>query len=241
MSLKIGRILLVAGVFSALAFQASAQDEQYAYSANAVGVIRKTLPGGKQMLLSVPLDDAASTNAAIPFMELTFLSTLPNNSSANVWDPVNNEWISGVRTRGKWVGAITNVALQAGQPIFILNGGASPVTITLVGEVPEDSSIPIALANANQMQGYANPYPVSFVFGTSALASNAVNNSSVSFWDVENNDWISGSKTRGAWNTTVRSKTVAPAEGFLLVHGPTAASGGTWEVSKPYEWPESSN
>ena len=234
--------LAVAAVLTGFVAMASAQDDTNSvYSANVVGVIRKTLPAGKQMLISVPLDDMASTNAAIPFLELPFLSTLPNNSSANVWDPVNNEWISGVRTRGKWAGAITNVALRAGQPIFLLNGGASPVTITLVGEVPEDSSIPIALANANQMQGYANPYPVAFVFGTSALASNAVNNSSVSFWDVENNDWISGSKTRGAWSTTVRSKTVNPAEGFLLVHGPTAASGGTWEVSKPYEWPESSN
>ena len=233
--------LTAVALLSGFVLMASAQEDQYAYSANAVGVIRKTLPAGKQMLISIPLDDATSTNAAIPFMELPFLATLQNNSSANVWDPVNSAWISGVKTRGKWAGPVTNVSLQPGQPLFIKNGGAAAVAITLVGEVPEDSSIPVALAAANQIQGCANPYPVSFVFGTSALASNAVNNSSVNFWDVENGVWISGSKTRGSWSTTVRSKTVAPAEGFLLKNGPTAASGGTWEVSKPYEWPESSN
>ena len=233
--------LTAVALLSGFVLMASAQEDQYAYSANAVGVIRKTLPAGKMMLVSVPLDDATSTNAAIPFLELPFLTTLPNNSTINMWDPETSEWVSGVKSRGKWSGLVTNESLQSGQSLFIKNGGSSAVTLTLVGEVPEDSSIPVALANANQIQGCANPYPVSFVFGTSSLASNAVNNSTVNFWDVENSDWISGSKSRGSWDAKVRTKTVAPAEGFLLKNGATAASGRTWEVSKPYEWPETSN
>lgn len=193
------------------------------------------------MLVSVPLDDMASTNAAIPFLELPFIAVLPNKSTANIWDPVNSKWIFGTKNRGSWSGLVTNQLLHPGECIFIQNGGSAAVTFSMVGEVPEDASIPVALAGAGQMQGCANPYPVSFEFGTSALASNAVNKSTVNFWDVEQGKWIYGAKSRGSWDAIVKTNIVAPGEGFLLQHGSTASSGQMWEVTKPYEWPQSAN
>lgn len=222
-------------------FVASAQEEQYAYSANAVGVIRKTLPSKKMMMVALPLDDASSTNAVVPFANLPFLTTLPNGSSINIWDVSNSAWVTATKTVGKWRGAATNESVSAGQSLFIKNGGTSSVLITLVGEVPDDPSITIPLANASQLQGCANPYPVAFEFAKSALASNAVNGSSVNFWDTDagtSGEWVTATKTVGKWRGGAANYEVAPGEGFMMKFGATTVSGGAWTVSKPYEWPE---
>ncbi len=241
MSLKIGRILLVAGVFSALAFQASAQDEQYAYSANAVGVIRKSIPAGKMALLSIPLDDSKSTNAAIPFFELPFLSTLPSRSTVSLWDPANARWLQAKKgVGGKWGGdtnILSTMSVYSGQAVFIENGSSTKdVAITIVGEVPADENIPVALGAGSQMVLCANPYPVAFAFTNSTLALQSKNKANADFWDMEGSQWVSatkgvGGKWRGATNQVVN-----PAEGFMYTTADSDTN-TTWVVTKPYEWP----
>lgn len=243
MSMKIGRFLLVAGVFSALVFQTLADDEQYAYSANAVGVIRKSIPAGKMALLSIPLDDSASTNAAIPFFELPFLSSLPNRSTVSLWDPANAKWLQAKKgVGGKWGGdtnILSTMSVSSGQSLFIENGSSTKeVVITIVGEVPVDENIPVALGTANQMVLCANPYPVAFAFTNSTLALQSKNTANADFWDMEGSQWVSATKGVGGKWRGATNQVVSPAEGFMYTSGKTETN-TTWVVDKPYEWPVS--
>ena len=206
-----------------------------AYSSTAVGVIKKTIPAGKMALISIPLDNPESTNAAIPFLELPFLSVFPNKSTANLWDSSSSKWVYGKKTLGKWSGDITNMCIHSGEAILFENGGSSSVEIIMSGEVPSDPQIPVGLAAAEHMVACANPYPVPFAFTNSVLAKQAKNGSQANFWDVEANTWRYTKKTLGKWsgeNTMV----VEPGEGFMFLSSPTETN-STWTVSKPYEWP----
>ena len=213
---------------------ASAQEEQYAYSANAVGVIRKTIPAGKMVLVTMPFDDMMSTNAAIPFLELPFLSSLPNKSEANMWDAVSSKWVTGTKSLGKWSGAITNLSLGLGDAIFFLNGSKNDVTITMLGDVPTDSSIAIQVVPANHITGCANPYPSSFVFTNSVLAKQSKNGTMVSFWDVNTSQWQSLSKSLNKWSGAT-NMVVEPGVAFLYQSGKSDTN-TSWTVVRPYTW-----
>ena len=234
---------VVTTVLAGVVSMASAQEETYAYSANAVGVIRKTIPAGKMMLMSVPLDDMASTNAGIPFFELPFLASLPNRSTVSLWDPANARWLQAKKgVGGKWGGdtnILSSMSVYSGQALFIENGSSSKdISITLVGEVPEDENIPVALGAANQMVLCSNPYPVPFTFTNSVLAIQSKNTANADFWDMNASQWVSatkgvGGKWRGATNQVVN-----PGEGFMYTSAKSETN-TTWVVDKPYEWPAS--
>ena len=227
---------LVAALLAAFVSSAVAQSAT-AYSSCAVGVIRKTLPAGKMVLVSIPLDIAAiDDDATIAFTNLPFISVFPNKSSANMWSTNSQTWISGVVSRGKWTGDITGAKLVPGESLFLKNGGTTDLEIVFSGSVPNDDEISLDIVSASRIQACANPYPVPFEFGASTLASNAVNNSSVSFWDVDNGKWISGNKSRGSWQSNVKSYSVSPAEGFLFKNGANGSS-IDWVVKRPYSWP----
>ena len=220
---------------TALVLSSSLATAQEAYSANAIGVIKKTIPAGKMALISIPLDNTESTNAAIPFLELPFLSSLPNKSTANMWDSAGVKWVSGKKSLGKWGGDITNMYIHSGQSIFFENGGSSPVTLIFSGEVPSDAEISVGLAAPSHMVACANPYPVSFDFTNSVLARQAKNGSQANFWDMNANTWRFCKKSLGKWGGTA-STVVEPGDGFMFQSGATETN-TAWVVSKPYEWP----
>lgn len=230
---------LVAALLAAFVSSAVAQSAT-AYSSSAVGVIKKTLAAKKMALLSIPLEDTASTDAAIPFSSIPFLGSLPNGSSINIWDSNNSQWLTANKVVGKWRGTATNESVQVGQAIFVQNGGTSEVTLLVSGEVPADATISVPLANAGELQACANPYPVPFAFTNSTLASGAVNGSTVNFWDSNAGTagaWVTANKVVGKWRGTGAAYVVQPGEGFMLQQGSSAASGGSWTVVKPYSWP----
>ncbi len=228
--------LVVAGLLAGFVSHAVAQSAT-AYSSSAIGVIKKTVPAGKMILVSIPLDiEAMDDDATIAFTNLPFISGFPNKSSANLWSTNTQTWISGVVSRGKWTGDITEAKLVPGESVFLKNGGTTDLEIIFSGSVPNDNEISLDIVSASRIQACANPYPVPFEFGSSALASNAVNNSSVSFWDVDNGKWISGNKSRGSWQSDVKSYSVSPAEGFLFKNGANG-SAMDWVVDRPYSWP----
>lgn len=236
--------LVLASVIAAFVSQAQAQE---AYSANAIGVIRKTIPAGGQILLSIPLDleGMDDATASIAFNDLPFLSKFPTKSTANIWDTQNNCWISGAKKiSGKWDGPITNCNLHAGQALFLQNGSSSAdLEIVFSGSVPDDDTIPLNLATANQLQLMSNPYPVPYKFTETALASNAVNGSTVNFWVIDTSKpakgrFVSGKKgLTGVWSTDIADYVVLPGEGFYFTQGNKATAGQQWVVGKPYEWP----
>lgn len=241
--------LVVAGLLAGFVSSALAQSAT-AYSSSAVGVIKKSIPAGCQMLVSIPLDIAEMNNdATIAFTDLPFLKDMPANSTANIWDVENNKWISGTkRPNGKWVGAITNRSVACGESLFLKNGSTTAdADLIISGEVPSDATISIALGAANQQQLLANPYPVSFVFTNSALATNpqqSVFGSTVNFWVADpdsptKGNYVSARVGGGSkWTGTARDYVVSPGEGFFFKKGTSATTNaGPWVVSKPYTWP----
>ncbi len=237
--------LVVAGLLAGFVSHALAQSAT-AYSSTAVGVIKKSIPAGGQILMSIPLDLEAmdDSTATIAFTDLPFLSVMPIGSTANIWDSENSTWISGTKRPTGWVGAITTCRLSAGQALFLKNGSKSAdLELVFSGSVPEDPEITVNLVEANQLQLMANPYPVPCKFTETSLASNAVMGSTINFWVVDTNlaakgTYLSGNKRpTGKWTTSIANYVVSPAEGFYFKQGATAATNEQWEVGKPYEWP----
>ena len=224
--------IVMAGALIA-AVAASAQTE--VLSQNAVGYIKKTLPaGGKFVALSIPLDSMSNTE--IVFGETSVADEAPVNTFVYFWDSVAQTWIAGLKSGKGWGPLQANYVLQPGEG-FLMQGDPTAmddVDVTITGEVPADAMLSRGIPGSDAFGSLANPYPVDFTFGTSALASNAPVNSFVYFWDVGAQTWIAGLKSGKGWGPLQANREVQAGEGFLI-----QAPGGamTWEAEKPYTWP----
>lgn len=224
--------IVMAGALIA-AVAATAQTE--VLSQNAVGYIKKTLPaGGKFVAMSIPLDSMSNPN--IVFGETSVAAEAPVNTFVYFWDTVGQSWIPGGKSAKGWGPAEAGRVLQPGEGFLMKSPVASvtDVDVTITGEVPSDATLSRGIPGNNAFGSLANPYPVDFTFGTSALASNAPVNSFVYFWDVGGQSWIPGGKSAKGWGPAEEARKVEAGEGFLL-----RAPGGTmtWDTLKPYTWP----
>lgn len=216
---------LIAGVVAASA--------QEVLSQNAVGYIKKTLPaGGKFVSLSIPLD--SMTNTEIVFGETSVAAEAPAGTFVYFWDNVNQGWIPGQKS-GKGWGAFANRVIASGEGLLMQGPVASTedIDVPITGEVPADAMLSRGVPGGNAFGSLANPYPVDFTFGTSAVASNAPAGTFVYFWDVENQGWVAGQKSGKGWGAFA-NREVPAGEGFLM-----QAPGGVliWDAVKPYTWP----
>lgn len=221
---------VVAGLLAGFVSHAVAQSAT-AYSSSAVGVIKKTLPANSFSFLSFPLD--ASNGAELKFSD-TPLMGLPNGSSVMVWDTDSATWVSASKTaRGGW-SSFSNRVIEVGQPIFVYNYSDNSYEAIFSGEVPSNTNLYIGIPG-KAYQTIANPYPVPFTWGTSAVASNAAAGSSVMVWDEDGQNWVVHNKTaRGGWSDFA-TNVINPAQGlFFYEYG---NDGYIWTVAKPYSWP----
>lgn len=218
---------LIAGVVAASA--------QEVLSQNAVGYIKKTLPaGGKFVALSIPLD--SMTNTEIVFGETSVATEAPAGTVVYFWDNVNQGWIPGGKSTKGWGPAEAGYVLQPGEGFLMKSPVASTedIDVTITGAVPADAMLSRGVPGGNAFGSLANPYPVDFTFGTSAVASNAPAGTVVYFWDVVNQGWIPGGKSTKGWGPAEAGYGVEAGEGFLM-----RAPGGVliWDTVKPYTWP----
>lgn len=215
---------LIAGVVAASA--------QEVLSQNAVGYIKKTLPaGGKFVSLSIPLDSMTNTN--IVFGE-TSVAEAPAGTFVYFWDPVQQSWLAGLKSTKGW-GAFANRVIEPGEG-FLMQGpvaSTEDIDVTITGEVPADAMLSRGVPGGNAFGSLANPYPVDFTFGTSAVASNAPAGTFVYFWDAVQQSWLAGLKSTKGWGAFA-NREVPAGEGFLM-----QAPGGVliWDTVKPYTWP----
>ena len=216
---------LIAGVVAASA--------QEVLSQNAVGYIKKTLPaGGKFVSLSIPLDSMTNTN--IVFGETSVAAEAPAGTVVYFWDPVQQSWLAGGKSTKGW-GAFANRVIEPGEGFLMKSPPAStePIDVTITGEVPADAMLSRGVPGGNAFGSLANPYPVDFTFGTSAVASNAPAGTVVYFWDAVQQSWLAGGKSTKGWGAFA-NREVPAGEGFLM-----RAPGGVliWDLVKPYTWP----
>lgn len=222
--------IVMAAALIAAVVTASAQE---VLSQNAVGYIKKTLPAGGQFVaMSIPLDSMSNTE--IVFGETSVADEAPVNTFVYFWDIVNQGWIAGGKSTKGW-GAFANRVLVPGEGFLMKSpvDSTEDVDVTITGEVPSDATLSRGIPGGDAFGSLANPYPVDFTFGTSALASNSPVNTFVYFWDIVNQGWIAGGKSTKGWGAFA-NREIQAGEGFLL-----RAPGGamTWDTEKPYTWP----
>ena len=225
--------LVLASVLAGFVSQAVAQSAT-AYSSSAIGVIKKTIPAQKLILMSVPLDQESDEGQGFVFQSVPAISNMPNGSVANFWDVENQKWIMQGKTAKSGWGAQKTRLIAPGECFFIKNPGSSDLELVVSGEVPADATISRGLP-ANALQVVANPYPVPMAFTNFSFASTVPNGSVANFWDVENQKWIMQGKTaKSGWGAQ-KEREIAPGEGFFVK--PASSTPSTWTESRPYTWP----
>lgn len=225
--------LVAAATALVLSSSLASADEQAAYSANAIGVIKKTIPAGKQSLMSVPLDQTSDSGDGFIFASVPAISNMPDGSVANFWDVTNQIWITQTKTARYGWSSQKNRKIAVGEPFFIKNVQSSNMEVVISGEVPESPALSKGLAN-NAMVLVANPYPVPTVLTNFAFADSLADGSVVNFWDEANQIWITQTKTaRYGWSTQ-KNRLIQPGEGFFVK---SAGAEFEWTESRPYTWP----
>lgn len=220
---------------TALVLSSSLAAAQEAYSANAIGVIKKTLPAGKLVSISVPLDQESDEGQGFTFGSVPAITNLPNGTIANFWDVTNQKWVSQGKTAKAGWGAQQNRLIAPGECFFIKNNQSTNIELIISGEVPSDASISRGLP-VGALQSVANPYPVPMVFSNFTFAAALPNGSIANFWDEANQKWVSQGKTAKAGWGAQQSREIAPGEGFFVKPN-TNSTVTTWTEVRPYTWP----
>lgn len=226
--------LVVAGLLAGFVSSAVAQSAT-AYSSTAVGVIKRTLPAGKLVSISVPLDQDSDEGQGFIFQSVPAISNLPNGTIVNFWDAENQKWIPQNKSAKSGWGAEKNRRILPGECFFIKNNQSTNIELIISGEVPNDATISRGLP-VGALQSVANPYPVPMILTNFAFASALPNGSIANFWDVENQKWIPQNKSsKSGWGAE-KNREIAPGEGFFVKPN-TNSTVTTWTESRPYSWP----
>ena len=229
--------IAMAGALVASVVAASAQE---VLSANAVGYIKKTLqPAGKYLFVCLPLE--SMTEASNVFGRTSIAQEAPSGTEVSFWNPTNQQWSGGAKGIKGWQAAQSNVLVLPGQSFFLKSPTnlASPLDITITGEVPPTIAQPVisrSVVGQGVFNTLANPYPVDFKFGESQVAKDASSGSLVYFWNAASNQWSGGSKGTKGWQPAESNKVVAAGDGFFLKA--SNATSFVWtEPVAPYTWP----
>ena len=214
-------LILIAAVLTA-----SAALAEEVYSQNAVGFINKTIEGGKFACLSFPFVDMTATNNLVEFDKTDLALNSKPGAIVYFWN--DTSWKSVPRRAN---GFNTRTFLKPGE--MFMYKPAETETITICGEVPDASTIECDVVGGGNLTAGANPYPVSFEFDKSGIASNSTAGAIFYYWDEVNAGWKSIPRRANGFNTKY---TVKPGEGFMLKSGSAAAS-TVWTVERPYDFP----
>jgi len=146
------------------------------------------------------------------------VNSLPNKSSIQVWDPVNQTFILSGKTLGNWS---TNFPIPPGTGFFVKNSGAADITNVFVGSiaVANGASNSAALpANSFVLLGSAVPYSGSIAdvpYNTASLnlGPTLPNKSSIQVWDPAAQTFILSGKTLGNWSSNI---VINPGQGLFI-------------------------
>ncbi len=225
--------IAVAGALVASVVAASAAE---VLSANAVGYIKRTLPGaGGLQTFSTPLNPMSGT---LVFSNISVAADAAAGTRVYFWSTNGTPaWVGGVKagtTLASW-GTWANYPLQPGEAFFLKSPAAAAAKeLTITGEVPDDATIAKGMLGGGNLNLLANPYPVDTTFGATTNALLAAAGSRVYFWN--GTAWVGGVKagtTVASWGTWANYP-IAAGEGYMLKEN---GSSRTWSDTKPYSWP----
>ena len=121
--LTVAGVALVVGLSSV----AVAEDTNGVYSANAVGVIKYTIPAnGDLVCMTLPLHpmDTSDSEGRWVWGETSLAQQLPNQSKVCFW--TNNSWATFTKNaNGKWGADVTNRLIKVGEGVFVRSAASS--------------------------------------------------------------------------------------------------------------------
>jgi hypothetical protein len=205
--------MILSGVIAALA---SASLMAQVYSLNAVGYINVTVPPN----FSIIADQLYATNQntpqfVSPLLDSQLLDGAHNGVTLFKYDSVNGYTIMLVNGVPAWSGPATTTTLNPGEAVFIYNPYPTNMTLTFVGQVPQNSLTNHILQNFNLVSSVV---PQSGTLDAAlGLAPNA--GDTVFFYDSVNGYSIYiASGTTGVWQFPAgfpTSPTPAVGQGFF--------------------------
>lgn len=203
---------------------ASAQDDAV-YSANAVGVIRYTIPAnGELTAIALPLNPMSGSAVAWSWTNTPIADALPRSSYIYCWR--DSKWAPSLKQRTGWS---QNFEIQPGEAFFVQSSATTNIVVSLLGEVPVDDTLPIPLAgDGNLNMTSVTMYPVEMALTNSAFAD--LPRSTYLFrWN--GTSWDTNLKQRNGWSDT--SWILDVGEGVFV-----QLSGSSTNVveTRPFEW-----
>lgn len=211
---------------------AALADDDAAYSANVVGVIKYSIPGnGGLVCVSLPLNPMGSNENEWLWVDSPLAQQLAVGSTAYFWD--GTAWQPSTKGRWGWDGDETQI-VEAGESFFIQTPSSSVATnIALLGELPLDEELAISLRGSDNLDTRCvTRYPVAIAdFSASELANSLAINSTVYFWD--GNAWQPTTKGRWGWDGEYATHSVAVGEGVFIQS--SASSPSEVVMENPYK------
>lgn len=216
-------LLSVVGVAVAMALSsvALAEDTNAAYSANAVGVIKYSIPAnGGLTCIALPLNPMDSSDAEQRWVwgETPIAQQLDNGSDVYFWNGTGWDTFTKDIEDGTWNRVARNYSLQPGEAIFVRSPkGSAAKTVSLLGELPVDDNITYSLTGSGNLDVRGiTPYPVAGTFGTTSISSNLPAGSDVYFWNGTGWDTFTKDIEDGTWNRVARNYSYFVGEGIFV-------------------------
>ena len=234
--------LFGAGVVASLASFAVAQDSNAVNSANAVGVVKYTIPADAELTcISLPLHpmDTSDDQGRWVFGDTAICEQLDVGSSVYFWS--GTSWSTfqkrKVGNNIRWTGGVTNRVVESGEAIFVKGpAGAEAKTISLLGELPTEGTLSYALTGSSNLDTRAvSMYPVEVTFGNTELEAALPVNSSIYFWS--GTSWNTFQKRKVGnnirWTGGVTNRVVKVGEGVFVK---SSGDADTVTQVRPFDW-----
>lgn len=227
--LPLAALSLAALLASPLASLAQSTNDA-AYSANAVGVIRYTIPAkGVLTCITLPLEPMNATNLTWNWSETTLAQQMDRGSIAYFW--TGAEWEPSTKQRSSWSLEKTVVP---GQAVFVQgpNTATSNKVISLLGQLPVAPTNYLTLVGGGSLNMSAiSTYPVNRQLSESAF-SDLPRGSIIYKWaEIDSQwQWVPTTKQRSSWSTDLEFEV---GEGAFVE---LAGDGQILEESCPFNW-----
>lgn len=178
---------------------AALADDDAAYSANVVGVLRYTIPAnGVLTCITLPLNPVSSgtnDNTTWNWSDTSLAQQLDRGTIAYFW--TGTGWAQTTKQRNSWS---SEKEVVPGQAIFLQGPetATEDKTITLLGELPMDTQyLPLAGNGSLNMSG-VTAFPQSMLLSESPLAD-LPRNTIIYRWN--GSQWKQSTKQRNDWST----------------------------------------
>lgn len=225
---KLMALLLAVGVTASVAGAGEV------LSRNAVGYVKIDVQGGEGVdnlyLVSVPFQSLDGE----PMLISEVFDAVPNGTTLSVWDDVSQVYIGYSKSsRGAWLGEAATATIETGEGVFVrIPADEAPLSLVVMGEVPDSDAV---MGRLPGLTLSSIPFPVQIPLVDTVMADELPNESSISVWDADAQEYIAYSKSaRGAWLGDALTAELLPGQAFFIR---SDAASQSWTEVKPYTWP----